>query len=99
MPRRKPIQQVPNFPRNKPSEFKFEKNFEFSYTIPCINKRCNGFMFLTMTKYGVHTPVFDEFECFTCKKTCKLGHHNPNRKKPLPFVNKRKPNGHQHRSR
>lgn len=76
MPRRKPI-QVPVY--TKKSEFVYHKDYSNSNTKPCSNKRCNGFMFLTLVMKENSKPC-DVLECFLCKKTKKLGNHIPNRK-------------------
>jgi hypothetical protein len=90
MPRRKPLQNKPSTPRKQNSEFKYTKNYDFSASIPCVNNRCPGFMFLILCKYGINTSVMDELECFTCKRIRKLGVHEPNRNKPKPFKNTKK---------
>jgi hypothetical protein len=90
MPRRKPIQSKPSTPRRQNNEFKFARNFDHCCSVPCINNRCPGFMFLVTSKYGIHTPAVDELECFVCKKVRKLGQHDPNREKPKPLA--RRPN-------
>jgi hypothetical protein len=76
MPRKKPI-QPPVYA--KKSEFTFHKNYDFSSSKPCLNKKCNGFMFLTILMKDNSKPC-DVLECFVCKKTKKLGNHLPNRK-------------------
>lgn len=88
MPRRKPLPNKPSTPRKQSTEFVYEKNFEYSCSIPCANPRCGGFMFLIMAKYGIHAPVIDELECFVCKRVRKLGPHNPRRPKPVPLTRK-----------
>lgn len=88
MPRRKPLQNKPSTSRKQSAEFKYRKNFDHCCSVPCINSRCLGFMFLTTVKYGLHTPAIDELECFLCKRTRKLGQHNPKRQKPLPLTKK-----------
>ena len=77
MPRRKPPQN-PVF--TKKSEFVYHKDFSQSNSCPCLNKRCNGFMFLTIKNKEHSKTLIDVLECFLCKKTKKLGSHIPNRK-------------------
>lgn len=88
MPRHKPVQNKPSTPRKQSAEFKYTRNFEHSHSVPCTNPRCPGFMFLLIAKYGIHTPATDELECFVCKRTRKMGPHDPKRAKPLPLVRK-----------
>lgn len=95
MPRHKPLQNKPLIPRKQNNEFKTEKNFDYCYSIPCVNSRCSGFMFLLTVKYGDHGPAIDELECFTCRRIRKLGQHNPNRSKPVPIA----PKNHSKRSK
>ncbi len=85
MPRRKP--EVPPT-RQKPSSFKTKKNYDYSCCVPCINYKCDGFMFLCIAKHGTSSQVFDEMECFVCKRIKKIGSHNPKRSKPKPFSRK-----------
>ncbi len=88
MPRRKPIQNKPSTPRKQTTEFTYKRTFEDSCSVPCINSKCLGFMFLVTAKYGIHTHPVDELECFVCKRTRKLGPHDPKRPKPLPLAKK-----------
>lgn len=87
MPRKKPLVFQP-VPKKMPSDLKFAKDYSYSLTTPCVSYKCDGFMFLVITKYSDHGQVFDELECSTCKKTKKLGAHQPHRKEV--FLNKKK---------
>jgi hypothetical protein len=82
MPRRKVEPDKPLKPK-KPSEFKFKVNYDYSNSVPCVNKRCNGFMFMIITQGREGQGPFDCLECFNCKRTKKLGPHNPKRPKPV----------------
>jgi hypothetical protein len=86
MPRKSPVQNSPVYRKKPSAEFKIEKDFEYSCSVPCINPRCpDGFMFLVVATYGEHTASYDELECFVCRRTRKLGLHNPSRAKPTPI--------------
>lgn len=91
MPRKHPLISAPTFKKKSSPEFKFERDFSYSCSIPCANPRCtDGFMFLVTVQYVNQGPTYDELECFCCKRTKKLGLHNPNRAKPVEIKKTRK---------
>lgn len=76
MPRKKPVVFQP-VPRKLPTDLKPARDFSYSLTTPCVSYKCDGFMFLVVTKYEDHGQAFDELECSVCKKIKKLGTHQP----------------------
>jgi hypothetical protein len=81
MPRHKPLPNKPAHPKKQFSSFKFHKTYEYCLSVPCINPRCSSFMFLVTVKYIGQENCVDELECFECKRTRRIGPHDPKRSK------------------
>jgi len=58
---------------NKKSSFKFFIDYERTQNQPCVRQRCDGFMFKVLVQYSPRADVVEEWECFSCRKTSRIG--------------------------